>query len=92
MRTRVEVSARTKKRAKETHAHVLAAGVGIHVVRVDVEGQEAEGGQAGRLHDAHVVGGADVAHGHVGAGTAANVGHPVLDHSPVTLSSIVIDT
>lgn len=67
-----------------THPHVAAAGVGVQVVRVDVEGDEADGGEGRRADDGHVVGGADADGGHVGAGAGAHVGDPVLDKRPGT--------
>ena len=64
---------------KQTHPHVAAVGVGVQVVRVDVEGDEADGGEGRRVDDGHVVGGVDADGGHVGAGTGAHVGDAVLD-------------
>lgn len=61
-----------------TDPHVAAAGVRILVVRVDVEGDEAEGGEGWRVDDGHVVGGVDADGGHVGAGAGAHVGDAVL--------------
>lgn len=62
-----------------THPHVAAAGVGVQVVRVDVEGDEADGREGRRVDDGHVVGGADADGGHIGAGTGAHVGDAILE-------------
>lgn len=62
-----------------THPHVAAVWVGVQVVRVDVEGNEADGGEGWRVDDGHVVGGADADGGHVGTGTGAHVRDAVLE-------------
>ena len=61
-----------------THPHVAAVGVGVQEVGVDVEGDEAQGGEAGRAHDGHVVGGVDADRRHVGAGAGTHVGDTIL--------------
>lgn len=57
---------------------MAAVGVGVQVVRVDVEGDEADGVEGRRVDDGHVVGGVDADSGHVGAGAGAHVGDAVL--------------
>lgn len=69
---------------------MAAVGVGVQVVRVDVEGDKADGGEARREDDGHVVGGADADGGHVGAGTGAHVGDSVLQDETGSISSIQI--
>jgi len=66
------------------HPHVAAAGVSVQVVWVDVEGDEADGGEGRRVDDGHVVGGVDADGGHVGAGTGAHVRNPVLEKRDMT--------
>lgn len=61
-----------------THPHVAAVGVGVQVVGVDVEGDEADGGEGRRIYDGHVVGGVDADGRHVGSCTGAHVGGAVL--------------
>lgn len=57
---------------------MAAAGVVVQVVRVDVEGNEADGGKGQRVDDGHVVGGADADGCHVGTGAGAHVRDAVL--------------
>lgn len=58
---------------------MAAVGVGVQVVRVDVEGDEADGGEGRRIHDGHVVGGADADGCHIGPCTGTHVGDTILD-------------
>lgn len=69
---------------------MAAVGVGVQVVWVDVEGHEADGGEAGGEDDGHVVGGADADSGHVGAGAGAHVGDSVLQDQTGSIRSIQI--
>lgn len=62
-----------------THPHVAAAGVGVQVMGVDVEGDKADGREGWGVDDGHVVGGADADGGHVGARARAHVGDAVLE-------------
>lgn len=61
-----------------THAHVAALGVMVQVVRVDIEGHQADGGEGRRVYDGHVVGGVDADSRHVGAGARAHIGDAIL--------------
>lgn len=56
-------------------AHVLGRGVGIDVVRIDLERNQAECVEAGRVDDRHVVRRPDRRPGHVRAGAGAQVRH-----------------
>lgn len=58
---------------------MAAVEVGVQVVRVDVEGDEANGRERRRVDDGHVIGGVDADGGHVGACAGAHVGDPFLD-------------
>jgi serine/threonine-protein kinase len=59
--------------------HVLRRGIGVDVVRVQLERQHAERGERRRLDDRHVVRRADRRAGEVRAGAPADVGHAGLD-------------
>lgn len=61
---------------------MAAVGVGVQEVRVDVEGDQADGGEGRREDNGHVVGGADADGGHVGASAGAHVGDAVLGEGP----------
>lgn len=58
---------------------MAAVGVGVQVVWVDVEGDEANGGEGWRVDDGHVVGGVDADCGHISASTGAHVRDAVLE-------------
>lgn len=58
---------------------MAAVGVSVQVVRVDVEGNEADGREGRRVDDGHVVGGVDADGGDIGAGTGAHVGNAILE-------------
>src|SRR6185437_6201132 len=60
-------------------ALVRAPLVGIQVVRVQLERDQAERRQRGHLHDRHVVGGSDGRAGHVRARAGPQVGHAAAD-------------
>ena len=53
----------------------VSGRIGVEVVRVDLEGNGADGVERGGLDDGHVVGGADRGAGYVAAGAPADVGH-----------------
>lgn len=57
----------------------MAAGaVGVQVVRVDVEGDKANGREGRRENNGHVVSGTDADGGHISACTGAHVGDTIL--------------
>lgn len=58
---------------------MAAVGVGVQVVRVDVEGDQADGIKGRRENDGHVIGGADADGRHVGSGAGAHVRDAVLE-------------
>lgn len=58
---------------------MAAAGVGVQVVRVDVEGDEADGGEGWWVDNGHVIGGVDADCRHVGASAGAHVRDPILE-------------
>lgn len=58
---------------------MAAGGVRVQVVRVNVEGHEANGRERRRVNDGHVVSGVDADGGHISACTGAHVGDTVLD-------------
>lgn len=58
---------------------MVAVGVRVQEVGVDVEGDEANGGEARGVDDGHVVGGANADGGHIGASTGAHVGNSILE-------------
>lgn len=58
---------------------MAAVQVGVQIVRVDVEGDEANGRERRRVDNGHVIGGVDADGGHIGASTGAHVGDPFLE-------------
>ena len=67
-----------------TYPHVLAAGHRVLVMRVDVEGHQGEGVEGRRVHNGHVVCGADTRRGHVSACTGAYIRHSILNEKKLT--------
>ena len=47
--------------------------VSVNVVRVDVEGDQGQGGEGGRVDYGHVIGGVDAHRGNIGASTGPDV-------------------
>ena len=63
---------------QEPHPHMRVPWLRLDVVRVDVEGHEAQGLKRGRVHDGHVIGGVDGKSGNIGARRAAHVRDTIL--------------
>ncbi len=62
-------------------AFVACGGVRVQVVGVDLGGEEVERAEALLgIYDGHIVGGADAACGHIGAGAAAHIAHAAGEH------------
>lgn len=70
-----------KTERDSTDPHVSAVGIRIQVMRVDVERDQADGGEAGRVDDWHVVGGVDADSGDVRARAGAHVRNAVLTNA-----------
>lgn len=69
---------------------MAALGVVVQVVRVDVEGHEADGVEGRRVDDGHVVGGVYADSCYVGAGTRAHIGDAVLPRMEDTRHSTAL--
>jgi hypothetical protein len=63
---------------EHTYPHVFTVGVGVLVVRIDVELHKSDGIECGRVDYRHVVGCVDAFCGHIGSCTRTDVGDPIL--------------
>merc|ERR1719180_584412 len=55
--------------------------ISINVVRVDVEGHQADRFDGRRVNYGHIIGGVDADSGHICAGAGSDVWHAVLKHT-----------
>ena len=67
---------------------VCGGEVRVQVVRVDVEGDEAERLEGGWVHDRHVVGRIDADSRHVGSGAGPDVWNPLLQNLPFIITTL----